>query len=59
MEIVERSISEPWEGVHAGPAGGSAVGVLVLGGSSGRIETERCRVLAREGMAALSIRWFG
>ncbi|WP_424862251.1 acyl-CoA thioester hydrolase/BAAT C-terminal domain-containing protein [Streptomyces sp. MMS24-I29] len=35
------------------------VGVLVLSGSSGRIETERCRLLAREGMTALSFRWFG
>ncbi|MDV9199896.1 acyl-CoA thioester hydrolase/BAAT C-terminal domain-containing protein, partial [Streptomyces sp. Wh19] len=33
--------------------------MLVLSGSSGRIEEERCRLLAREGMAALSIRWFG
>ncbi|MFD0624415.1 acyl-CoA thioester hydrolase/BAAT C-terminal domain-containing protein [Streptomyces sanglieri] len=33
--------------------------MLVLSGSSGRIEEERCRILAREGMAALSIRWFG
>lgn len=33
--------------------------MLVLSGSSGRIEDERCRLLAREGMAALSIRWFG
>jgi dienelactone hydrolase len=58
MEIVERTLSEPWEGVLAGPAGDSAIGVLVLGGSSGRIETDRCRVLAREGRTALSIRWF-
>ncbi|GAB2744931.1 hypothetical protein GCM10010442_75960 [Kitasatospora kifunensis] len=43
----------------AEPVGGSAVGVLVLAGSSGRIETDRCRLLARTGMAALSIRWFG
>ncbi|MGW9118284.1 acyl-CoA thioester hydrolase/BAAT C-terminal domain-containing protein [Streptomyces sp. NPDC055663] len=42
-----------------GPAGDPEVGVLVLSGSSGRIEDERCRILAREGMTALSIRWFG
>ncbi|WP_335939200.1 acyl-CoA thioester hydrolase/BAAT C-terminal domain-containing protein [Streptomyces sp. PTD5-9] len=35
------------------------VGVLVLSGSSGRVEDERCRLLAREGMTALSFRWFG
>ncbi|MGW2086547.1 acyl-CoA thioester hydrolase/BAAT C-terminal domain-containing protein [Streptomyces sp. NPDC001880] len=31
----------------------------MLSGSSGRVEEERCRLLAREGMAALSVRWFG
>jgi len=33
--------------------------VLVLSGSSGRIETDRVRLLARHGAAALSFRWFG
>ncbi|MEU6871380.1 acyl-CoA thioester hydrolase/BAAT C-terminal domain-containing protein [Streptomyces sp. NPDC046751] len=47
------------EGFLARPAAGAEAGVLVLSGSSGRIEDERCRILAREGMAALSIRWFG
>ncbi|MEU8509329.1 acyl-CoA thioester hydrolase/BAAT C-terminal domain-containing protein [Streptomyces brevispora] len=66
-DIVESSVhagrpdagADPWTGFRAAPAGGSAVGVLVLSGSSGRIEEERCRLLAREGMTALSIRWFG
>jgi pimeloyl-ACP methyl ester carboxylesterase len=39
--------------------GGSSVGVLVLSGSSGRVEADRCRVLAAAGMTALSVRWFG
>jgi len=38
--------------------GGSAVGVLVLSGSSGRVEVDRCRLLAGQGMTALSYRWF-
>jgi uncharacterized protein len=38
--------------------GSRAVGVLVLGGSSGRVEEERCRVLAGLGATALSYRWF-
>lgn len=59
MEIIEHAIIEPCEGVLVEPMGGSGVGVLVLAGSSGRIDTERCRVLARAGMTALSIRWFG
>ncbi|WP_406382549.1 hypothetical protein [Streptomyces sp. NBC_01618] len=52
MEITERTLSEPCEGVLVEPEGGSAVGVLVLAGSSGRIDTDRCRVLARAGMTA-------
>jgi uncharacterized protein len=39
--------------------GGDAVGVLVLSGSSGRVEEERCRVLAASGVTAASYRWFG
>jgi hypothetical protein len=59
VDIVEHKLTDPCEGVLAAPVDGSDVGVLVLGGSSGRIEHERSRILAREGMAALSIRWFG
>lgn len=33
--------------------------LLVLSGSSGRIERDRCRRFARAGVTALSIRWFG
>lgn len=59
MNVVERRVTEPCEGVWCEPVGGSAAGVLVLAGSSGRIDAERCRVLARAGLSALSIRWFG
>lgn len=59
MEIIELRISDPCEGVLVAPAGGGTAGVLVLAGSSGRVDVERCRVLARAGMTALSIRWFG
>jgi dienelactone hydrolase len=34
------------------------IGVLVLSGSSGRIESERARLFAEQGMSALTIRWF-
>jgi pimeloyl-ACP methyl ester carboxylesterase len=40
-------------------AGDGPVGVLVLSGSSGRVEVERCRVLAEAGATAASYRWFG
>ncbi|MFI0422400.1 acyl-CoA thioester hydrolase/BAAT C-terminal domain-containing protein [Spongiactinospora sp. 9N601] len=59
MEIIERSLTVPYEGVMSAPREGGDVGVLVLAGSSGRIDTERSRVLARQGAVALSIRWFG
>ncbi|MER6182005.1 acyl-CoA thioester hydrolase/BAAT C-terminal domain-containing protein [Streptomyces sp. NPDC001652] len=59
MDVLERELTDPWEGVLAAPVGGSDVGVLVLAGSSGRIERERARILARQGMTAVSIRWFG
>lgn len=55
----ERELAEPWEGVLITPGAVSHTGVLVLSGSSGRIERERARILAREGMTAMSIRWFG
>ncbi|MEV7886966.1 acyl-CoA thioester hydrolase/BAAT C-terminal domain-containing protein [Streptomyces sp. NPDC002817] len=59
MDVLERELTDPWEGVLAAPVGGSDIGVLVLAGSSGRIERERARVLARQGMTAVSVRWFG
>ncbi|MEU2249902.1 acyl-CoA thioester hydrolase/BAAT C-terminal domain-containing protein [Streptomyces sp. NPDC019224] len=52
--------ADAWTGFLAAPARrGSGAGVLVLAGSSGRIEDERCRLLARQGLTALSVRWFG
>lgn len=59
VEVVECEVAEPWEGVLFSPARGGDVGVLVLAGSSGRVERERARLLARQGMTALAIRWFG
>ncbi|MER5787924.1 acyl-CoA thioester hydrolase/BAAT C-terminal domain-containing protein [Streptomyces sp. NPDC001980] len=58
-DITERELTHPWEGVLIAPVHGSEVGVLVLAGSSGRVERERARILARQGFAALAIRWFG
>ncbi|MFF7471016.1 acyl-CoA thioester hydrolase/BAAT C-terminal domain-containing protein [Streptomyces sp. NPDC008092] len=57
--LTERELARPWEGVLIAPAHGSEVGVLVLSGSSGRVERERARILAQQGFAALAIRWFG
>jgi dienelactone hydrolase len=42
------------------PDGGNGTGVLVLSGSSGRVERDRARLLASAGVtAALTYRWFG
>jgi pimeloyl-ACP methyl ester carboxylesterase len=38
---------------------GRGVGALVLSGSSGRVEADRCQVLAEVGVTALSVRWSG
>ncbi|MBY8877989.1 acyl-CoA thioester hydrolase/BAAT C-terminal domain-containing protein [Actinacidiphila acidipaludis] len=59
-EIVEHELTAPWEGFLAEPVGGpTTAGVVVLSGSSGRIERDRCRLFARAGVAAVSVRWFG
>lgn len=39
--------------------GGNGTGVLVLAGSSGRVDSERAHLLARHGATAIPIRWFG
>ncbi|MFE0464143.1 acyl-CoA thioester hydrolase/BAAT C-terminal domain-containing protein [Kitasatospora sp. NPDC058965] len=58
--ITETELTGAWEGFVAEPArGGAAAGVLVLSGSSGRIERDRCRLFARAGVTAVSVRWFG
>ncbi|MCF3960438.1 acyl-CoA thioester hydrolase/BAAT C-terminal domain-containing protein [Streptomyces fuscigenes] len=59
MQLTEHELTNPWEGVLITPLAGSDVGVLVLAGSSGRIERERARILAEHGIATLAIRWFG
>ena len=56
--MTERVLTEP-DGFLATPRRRCGTGVLVIAGSSGRIDTERVRLLARHGAVALSIRWFG
>jgi dienelactone hydrolase len=43
----------------ARPAVANGTGVLVLAGSSGRLEVERAELLASHGATALALRWFG
>lgn len=54
----EVPLSAP-DGVRFLPDRPTGVGVLVLAGSSGRIDTERARLLAGQGALAESVRWFG
>lgn len=49
----------PPETVRYRPANHCGTGVLVLAGSSGRIDAVRARLLAAQGAIAESIRWFG
>lgn len=46
------------EGSIRRPASPPTVGVLVLGGSSGRVEVSRCGLFAAHGALGVSIRWF-
>jgi len=58
-DMVEQTLSKP-QGILVVPDGRPPrCSVLVLAGSSGRIETDRVRLLAAYGAAAMSIRWFG
>ena len=50
---------DPADIFSASPARPCGTGVLVLAGSSGRIERDRAALLAGHGAEALSIRWFG
>lgn len=59
MRPVERPLSNGVQGTAVGSGEGRAVGVLVLSGSSGRVDVARARVLARHGALAVALRWFG
>ncbi len=58
MSVREEPTTEI-EGVRCVPATPTGTGALVLGGSSGRIDAPRARLLADEGVLADSVRWFG
>lgn len=61
MSVRLRETAYGHDGVLVQPAGGgNGTGVLVLSGSSGRVERDRARLLASGGVtAALTYRWFG
>lgn len=54
----EETLAGP-EGVLVIPEKHCGTGVLTIGGSSGRVDDDRARLLATHGALAMSIRWFG
>lgn len=58
MTHEQSSTTLPGE-VLAAPLSPNGTGVLVLSGSSGRVEADRAELLARQGVHALTYRWFG
>jgi dienelactone hydrolase len=56
----EQTLVGPIQGTAVRPEDApSPTGVLVLAGSSGRVDVERARLLARHGALALALQWFG
>ncbi|WP_209021772.1 alpha/beta fold hydrolase [Nocardioides sp. 503] len=57
---MERALSVAASNLHwARPAVARGTGVLVLAGSSGRVDVGRAELLATYGVTALALRWFG
>lgn len=58
--ITGRELTDPWEGVlYPGPGSLGGTGLLILAGSSGRVERARARIFASYDLTTLAIRWFG
>ena len=56
--MTEHRLNRP-AGILFRPENPCGTGVLILAGSSGRIDDERARLLAMHGAMAMSIQWFG
>lgn len=56
--VITTELTDPI-GIRCTPDTPTGTGVLVLAGSSGRVETARCQLLAVHGVLAESVRWFG
>jgi hypothetical protein len=58
--MIEQTLVGPMQGTAVLPAdASSSTGVLVLAGSSGRVDIDRARLLAKHGALALALQWFG
>jgi dienelactone hydrolase len=59
LEVEERALASPLQGVLLAPRRANGLGVVVLGGSSGSVNVERARFFAECGATAMALRWFG
>jgi uncharacterized protein len=58
--VTEQTLGGVVQGTAVRPVDAPAsTGVLVLAGSSGRVDIERARLLAKHGALALALQWFG
>lgn len=59
MKFSEEALDGNLQGVLLRPERLSGAGVIVLGGSSGRIDPVRAGLFAERGVLAIALRWFG
>lgn len=59
MEFAEEVLDRGLQGVLLRPERCGRTGVVVLGGSSGRIDVVRAGLFAGRGVLAIALRWFG
>jgi acetyl esterase/lipase len=59
MTFRETPLTGPVQGVMLSPETPSGLGVVVLGGSSGKIDPDRAALFASRGAVAIAQRWFG
>lgn len=59
MEIREITLSGDLQGTLLVAASSTRLGVVVLAGSSGRVDVERARLFATHGVKVIALRWFG
>lgn len=57
--VQETALGGELQGFLLEPARRSGTGVVVLGGSSGRVDVARARLFASAGAVAIALRWFG
>ena len=59
MKVHEASLYGDLQGAILKPAAQTGWGVVVLAGSSGRVDVERARLFAGLGTVCIALRWFG